>query len=63
MRRWLSSPWTSLVTVGFGMRRESAALVKVPASTTRTYTRMACIWLKFGLAAMGGDYSLLEIKL
>ena len=52
MRRWLSSPWTSLVTVGLGMRSEFAAFVKLPASTTRTNTRMASIWLKFGLAAM-----------
>jgi hypothetical protein len=40
------------VTVGFGIRRELAALVKVPASTTRTNTRMASIWLKFGWVAM-----------
>ena len=53
MRRWFSSPWTSLVTVGLGMRSELAALVNVPASTTRTNTRMASIWLKFGAAAMG----------
>jgi hypothetical protein len=32
-----------LVTVGFGIRSELAALVKVPASTTRTNTRMASI--------------------
>src|SRR6185295_3550517 len=45
------------------MRSESAARVNVPDSTTRTKTRMACIWLKFGLAGMDADYSLLEIKL
>jgi hypothetical protein len=58
MRRWFSRPWTSFVTVGFGMRSEFAARVKVPDSTTRTNTRMACSWLEFAGVAMTGLFTI-----
>ena len=40
VRRWVSSVWINRVTVALGRSNESAAFVKVPASTTRT---KACI--------------------
>jgi hypothetical protein len=50
-RRRVSSCCTIFVTVGFGICSESAARVKVPASTTRAKTRIAVIWSIAGLLA------------
>ena len=53
-----------LLTVAFGMPKESAALRKPPASKTRAKTRMACNWstdhLKF--VVYGGVQSALPIR-